>query len=104
MINTKPGVTRLVDPKSWAMPSGLLQNSKIENPKATVGTTNGISARLSRIVAQCPRLLTMSHARGMPAKTSRLDTTSPITKDHDIALSILVRTLALNTKLGSENN
>jgi hypothetical protein len=86
------------------MPSGLLQNSKIEKPKATVGTTNGISTRLSRIVAKCPRLLTMSQARGMPAKTSRLDTTSPIVKDQDIALSILVKTLALNTKLGSENS
>jgi hypothetical protein len=104
IINTKPGGTRLVSPKSWAMPSGLLQNSNIEYPKATVGTTNGISARLSRIVAQYPRFLTMSHARGMPAKMSRLDTTNPITKDHVIALFILVRTLALTVQLGRESN
>jgi len=99
-----PGGTRLLDANSWLIPSGLLQNSKIENPSATVGTTNGMSAKLSRTVAQCPRFLTISQARGTAAKISRLETVSPIMNDQDTALSMLVNTAALNTRLGSVNS
>ena len=99
-----PAGTRLLDPKNCAIPSELLQNSSIENPSATVGTMKGMSARLSRIVAQFPRFLTMSQARGTPAKRSRLETVRPIMKDQDTALSILVNTSALSARLGNENN
>ena len=94
----------LVDPNSCEIPTGLLQNSKIEKPKATVGTMDGISARLSRIVVQCPWLLTISQASGIPARTSRVETTSPITKDHNTAPSILFVISGLKAKLGSENS
>ena len=93
----------LLDPNSCAIPSGLLQNCKIEKPRATVGTMNGMSARLSRIVAQCPRLLTMSQARGTPARMSRLETVRPIMNDHETALSIPFNVTAFSTRLGSEN-
>ena len=99
-----PAGTRLLDPKNCAIPFGLLQNSSVEKPSATVGTMKGMSARLSRIVAQLPRLLTMSQARGTPARRSRLETVRPIMNDQDTALSILVKTAALNARLGNENN
>jgi hypothetical protein len=63
-----------------------------------------MSARLSRIVAQFPRLLTMSQARGTPARRSRLETVKLIMNDQDTALFILVNTAALNDRLGNENN
>lgn len=90
MINNVPGDTRVFVPKICEMPNGLLQNSKIEKPKATVGIMNGISAKLSRIVAQRPRLLTINHASGIPAKISNDETTSPMTNDHAMAPRILV--------------
>jgi len=91
-----------LDPNNWAIPSGLLQNSKIEKPSATVGTINGMSARLSRIVAQCPRFRTINHARGTPARMSRLDTVRPIMNDQVTALFMLFSVTALNARLGSE--
>jgi hypothetical protein len=104
MISTTPGGTPVVAPKSCAIPPGLLQNCKIEKPKATVGTTNGISAKLSRIVIQLPRLLTTSQANGIPQRTSRLETTNPMMNDHDTAAHILPVTAAGIPKLGSEIN
>src|SRR3972149_4381530 len=59
IMSSVPGETRLPEPKIWEIPVGPLQNSRMENPKATVGIRNGMSARLSRIVVKCDGLLTL---------------------------------------------
>ena len=99
-----PGVTKPLTPKIEEIPDGPFQNSRIEKPRATVGITKGISARLSRIVVQRPCLLTINHASGTPAKTSSEDTARPMMKDHTTANLIPEITEALNVKFGRVTN
>jgi hypothetical protein len=104
MIRRLPGEIRLPTPIIDEMPDELLQNSRMENPSATVGITKGISAKLSSKVVHRPRFLTISHARGIPASMSSEDTIRPIMNDQETASLIRDRTGALNAREGKVNN
>jgi len=97
-MSTLPGEIRLSTLKIEDTPEEPLQNSTTAKPRATVGITKGISAKLSMIVVMRLCLLTINQAKGTPASTSNKDTKTPITKDHATASIILWISETLNVK------
>ena len=88
----RPGATEI--PRMLIGPV-LPQKRRVEKPKATVGMTNGMSARASNILIQCECPRVMSQAKGNPAKRSRVATDSAIIKDQNTAASERVMRLGL---------
>jgi hypothetical protein len=84
MTKSQPGETS-DEPNMPDKPPLELQNSKIEYPNAAVGTTNGISAKVSRMLIHLDLLRVINHAKGTPASRSKAATIKPIINEFAIA-------------------
>jgi hypothetical protein len=85
MTRSQPGETSN-EPNSADIPPLEPQNSKSEYPKAAVGTTNGMSAKVSRTLSHLDFPLVINQANGTPAIRSNAETVKAIMKEFLIAL------------------
>ena len=60
------------------MPPVELQNNKMEYPKAAVGTTKGMSAKVSRTLSHLDLPRVINQAKGTPARRSKAATINAI--------------------------
>ena len=67
------------------------QKRSVEKPSATVGMTNGMSARASRMLIHRDFPRAMYQAKGSPARRSRVATDSAIANDQNIEASARLR-------------